>query len=225
MILAFETATDVCSVAFRDREGQVYEKRTEQRGSHSEQLFLFTRELMEEREFSVGELKAVLISEGPGSYTGLRIAASAVKGMLYGGTTPLYAVHTLAAFAAGAIGSGESQPGDETTAIHAVIDARRTHLYHRKFRFHDGRLKADGEAGIRPIEEVESEIGTGDRITGSGLERLDPDLRSRVSLFGTESVSARSLLTLRDLPGGEAFIRRADPALFDPRYYSSRQVK
>lgn len=233
MILAFETATDVCSVALRDRAGTVHEKRTEQKGSHSEQVFLFTRELMEEQKFGMSDLDAVLISEGPGSYTGLRIAASAVKGLLYGTGTPLLAVHTLAAFAAGVIGSKASSDGRTarevmemwTGTIHAVIDARRVHLYHQPFEVRSGKLSGIGEVAVRPLEEVREQITEGDWLTGSGLERIGPELSEGATAFGEDRISARSLLLLRDLPGGSDFVREVDPALFDPRYYSSRQVK
>jgi tRNA threonylcarbamoyl adenosine modification protein YeaZ len=72
MILAIETATNICSVCFQDNEGKVFEKRTERKGSHSELLFLFIRELMTEYSFKMSDLDSVLVSTGPGSYTGLR---------------------------------------------------------------------------------------------------------------------------------------------------------
>ncbi len=87
MILALETATNVCSVVFRDDDGLMHEKRIEKRGTHSEQLFLFIEDLMDEHGFFISALEAVLVSEGPGSYTGLRISASAVKGLLFQSTT------------------------------------------------------------------------------------------------------------------------------------------
>ncbi|WP_409029096.1 tRNA (adenosine(37)-N6)-threonylcarbamoyltransferase complex dimerization subunit type 1 TsaB [Gracilimonas sediminicola] len=123
MILAFETATNICSVSFQDDGGEIHEKRTERKGSHSELLFLYVRELMKEHDFSIADLDAALVSTGPGSYTGLRIAASAVKGMLFGLNVDVYAGNTLAGFA---------QSAGEGT-VHAVINARRKHLYHQKF--------------------------------------------------------------------------------------------
>src|SRR5699024_2547399 len=90
MLLALETATNVCSVAFCNEEGDVFEKRIDKRGSHSEQVFLFIEELMNEHDFKIEDLEAVLVSEGPGSYTGLRIGASAVKGLLFQSGVTLY---------------------------------------------------------------------------------------------------------------------------------------
>ena len=97
------------------------EKKIQGRSVHSDNLFLFTKELMDEQDFKIAELNAVLVSNGPGSYTGLRIAASALKGILFGTDVKLYAVNTLASFAM----NTEAEKGD---TVHSIIDARRTHL-------------------------------------------------------------------------------------------------
>lgn len=225
MILAIETATDICSVACRDMEGGVHEKKIEAKGSHSERLFTYTRELMDELSFGVDDLQAVLVSEGPGSYTGLRIAASAAKGLLFASAAPLYGVHTLASFAAGVragldLGDGDLQP----RTVHCVIDARRVHLYHRSFDLHSSGMKARDQVEVLPIEKVEQMIRPGHLLAGTGLERIDPAVVEQTESRGTRPVSARSLLALWELPGREAFARRVTPEEFDPRYYTSRQV-
>lgn len=220
MKLAIETATDVCSVALRDGGGRIWEKRKEERGSHSERLFLFVRELMEEHDFGIGDLQAVLLSEGPGSYTGLRIAASAVKGLLYATEVPLRAVNTLASFAS-AVESGEDGPA----RIHAVIDARRRHLYHYSFEREEGALTAAGRVEVLTLEKVGNMIRPGDALIGTGLERLDPSAVRGVVTRGSSHISARSLFELEAMPGGENFIRDVEAADFAPRYYSSRQTE
>lgn len=225
MILAIETATDVCSVACRDGEGVVREKKIDEKGSHSERLFIYTRELMEEADFGVGDLQALLVSEGPGSYTGLRIAASAVKGLLYSSGVPLYGVNTLASFAAG-LRAGLDLEGAEAAprVVHCVIDARRVHLYHQSFSLHAAGMEARDGVEVLPIEKVENMIRPGHLLAGTGLERMDPVVVEQGESRGAAPVSARSLLALWDLPGREAFARRVEPVEFDPRYYTSRQV-
>lgn len=222
MKLAIETATDVCSVALRDGRGKIWEKRVEERGSHSERLFLFLRELMEERDFEIDDLQAVLLSEGPGSYTGLRIAASAVKGLLYATEVSLRAANTLASFACSfAADTGEGGP----PRIHAVIDARRRHLYHHLFEREEGALKAAGRGEVLTLEKVGDMIRPGDGLIGTGLERLDPSAVRGAVTRGSGQISARSLFELEAIPGGENFIREVEPADFAPRYYSSRQTE
>jgi tRNA threonylcarbamoyl adenosine modification protein YeaZ len=128
MILAIETSTPVCSVALSSTGRRAWEKRIEGRGVHSERLFTFTDELLKRAGVEMSELDAILFSRGPGSYTGLRIGASAIKGFLYGRDVPLYTFPTLFSFAAGL--ELTSKPCE----IFSVIDARRSHLYIQKFK-------------------------------------------------------------------------------------------
>ena len=60
MILAYETSTNICSVAFQNAEGEVFEKLIQGRSVHSDNLFLFTQQLMKEHDFKIEDLNAVL---------------------------------------------------------------------------------------------------------------------------------------------------------------------
>lgn len=63
-ILAYETTTNICSVAFQNTDGKVFEKRIQGRSVHSDNLFMFTQELMKEHDFKIEDLNAVLVSNG-----------------------------------------------------------------------------------------------------------------------------------------------------------------
>ena len=94
VILGIETSTDACSAAVL-RGGQVLASRLHAAGSeHARELPLMVEELLAEtKDFPI---EAVAVSEGPGSYTGLRIGASVAKGLAYGLNVPLMAVPTTA---------------------------------------------------------------------------------------------------------------------------------
>ncbi len=218
MKLALETSTNVCSVAFCDSVGEMYEKRTDKRGSHSEQLFLFIKELMAEHNFKIGDLSEVLISEGPGSYTGLRIGASAVKGLLFQTGVKLMAVNTLASFAASAV-----QENPDLRKIHAIIDARRVHVYHREFRFEKGTLLSDDNTEVIPIEKFEDLVKPGDGIIGTGLKRLDRKVLEQSITYDSAFISALSLIRLNEIDANNEFITQIDPKTFEPKYYTSGQ--
>lgn len=219
MILALETATKVCSVAFADDNGSVFEKRVEQRGTHSEQLFLFIEELQKERGFAISDLETVLVSEGPGSYTGLRISASAVKGLLFQSAVPLYGVNTLASFAMAAMTKNAS-----AKTIHSIIDARRVHVYHQKFTVSEAQLNTDDVVEVIPIEAFEAMVRRDDIIIGTGLNRIDKEVRRKALTFGTAEITAKSLISLYK-SGHPDFIKDVDPESFEPKYYTSNQVK
>ncbi|MDR8389744.1 tRNA (adenosine(37)-N6)-threonylcarbamoyltransferase complex dimerization subunit type 1 TsaB [Aliifodinibius sp. S!AR15-10] len=218
MLLALETATNVCSVAFKDEEGNIFEKRTEKRGSHSEQLFLFVEKLMQEQNFAIQDLEAVLVSEGPGSYTGLRISASAVKGLLFQTEVPLYGINTLASFAMQAV---EENPDADN--IHSIIDARRVHVYHQKFSFSDDRLSSNDNVEVIPIEAFESMVRSGDTIIGTGLNRISESIKQKAVIFGQKFITSSSLIRVFRGEGSD-FYKKVDPESFDPKYYTSNQV-
>lgn len=213
MILAFETATNICSVSFQDSGGNVFEKRTERKGSHSELLFLFVRELMNEQNFKISDLDTVLASAGPGSYTGLRIAASAVKGMLFGLDIDIYAGNTLSGFAQSA-GQG---------VIHSVINARRKHLYHQKFEF-VGALKPVSKSQILELTEIEEQLNAGEKIIGTGIDRLDKKKLEGMEVYDSTKISANALISLFHSSAKNLFFEKTNAEELESNYLTSSQV-
>ncbi|MES2375301.1 MAG: tRNA (adenosine(37)-N6)-threonylcarbamoyltransferase complex dimerization subunit type 1 TsaB [Bacteroidota bacterium] len=126
IILQIETATTVCSVALA-KDGEVIGfKQLDERNIHAEIITLFIDELINTMGFKYGDIDAVAVSSGPGSYTGLRIGVSTAKGLCFALDKPLIAVETLAAMAQGVIDGGEI--GDNTLLC-PMIDARRMEVY------------------------------------------------------------------------------------------------
>ncbi len=123
VILNLETSTDACSAAVTQGD-EVLSVRLHESGSeHARELPLMVQSLMDELAHIGRRIEAVAVSEGPGSYTGLRIGASVAKGLAYGLDVPLLTVPTLqimAAEVADTIHSGLLCP---------MIDARRMEVY------------------------------------------------------------------------------------------------
>jgi tRNA threonylcarbamoyladenosine biosynthesis protein TsaB len=216
-ILAIETATPVCSVALRKSDGRIIEKRVEGAGVHSEKTFLFINELLKSAGLTMPEIDAVLFSHGPGSYTGLRIGAAAVKGLLFERNISLFLFPTLLSYAYGA----QSREVSPSHSIHAVIDARRNHLYIQTV---SGDLKAIGKPKISDIEQIRSSIKAGDTVIGTGWERLRLDAEANVRKVGSEGISAVSLLKAFGNESLMNHFQKADPELFEPNYISMSQV-
>lgn len=219
MILAIETATAICSVSFLDSDNQVHEKRITRNGSHSEYLFLFIRELMKEHHFKISDMSSVLISNGPGSYTGLRIGASAVKGILFGLDIPVFAANTMAVFAESAIFNSEKNE----CIIHAVVNARRNHLYHQKFRF-GGMLESVSTTDVKELNEIENLITPGDIIIGSGIERLNEKAVKDCILYGLDKISASALIRLFQRNNNQDFFKETTAEALESNYISSSQI-
>lgn len=239
MILAIETATAVCSVALELEHGRVVEKRTEGRGVHSEKTFTFIQELLDRNNLSVDDLDGLLFSSGPGSYTGLRIGAAAIKGLLFQKEVPLYTFCTLTSYAQPSI---KKAP----VVIHAVIDARREHLYHRKVEVikdssdkqskkmenlpEDARNSTDSflitrsDARIMEIKELEKEILPGEIVSGTGWERMTHSDQERMLWSGSEKISATNLIRAWNSDILKPLFKREDVEQFEPDYLTMAQV-
>ncbi|MBE0640424.1 MAG: tRNA (adenosine(37)-N6)-threonylcarbamoyltransferase complex dimerization subunit type 1 TsaB [Bacteroidales bacterium] len=123
-LLGIETATHVCSVAL-SREGKtLFLRESEDTNAHSRLLAGFIHDLFSEAGISAADLGAVVVSKGPGSYTGPRIGVSTAKGLCYGQNLPLIAVSTLHSMA---LGAREKHP--EAGLFCPMIDARRMEVY------------------------------------------------------------------------------------------------
>lgn len=218
MILAIETSTPVCSVALMASARGAWEKRIEGRGVHSERLFTFTDELLDRAGAGIADLEAILFSRGPGSYTGLRIGASAIKGFLYGREIPLYTFPTLLSFAAGL--KLDSKPRD----VFAVIDARRTHLYSQRFHWNGSKLTSESDASVNELSAIKKELTDESVIVGTGWNRVDLEQDSKIETHGTEAISATNLITAWKNEDLKPHFKREDPKLFDPDYLELAQI-
>ncbi len=140
MILCLETATPVCSVALNSACCTLAMRETEGQNAHSEKITNFIKAVMEETNIDYSKLDAVAVSQGPGSYTGLRIGVSTAKGICYAADLPLMAIDTLEAMAHGMkekLGS-QIEPND---LLIPMIDARRMEVYCSVFDTHLNRIK------------------------------------------------------------------------------------
>lgn len=121
-ILNIETSTKNCSVALaKEGETIVCKEIAEMGYSHAEKLHVFIEEILAEANLKFSDINAIAVSQGPGSYTGLRIGVSAAKGLCYALDIPLIAVDTLEVLA--------SQVAIEEGLIIPMIDARRMEVY------------------------------------------------------------------------------------------------
>ncbi|HSN47228.1 MAG TPA: tRNA (adenosine(37)-N6)-threonylcarbamoyltransferase complex dimerization subunit type 1 TsaB [Flavobacterium sp.] len=121
-ILNIETATKNCSVALAQDGKTILCKEIAEDGySHAERLHVFIEEIIKEAGINYHDLSAIAVSQGPGSYTGLRIGVSAAKGLCFALDIPLIAVDTLQVLA--------SQANVSDGLIIPMLDARRMEVY------------------------------------------------------------------------------------------------
>lgn len=121
MILCIETSTDVCSVALVDEGIILSDVMLCEGRRHSSELAVIIEQSLKEARVERRSLQAIAISDGPGSYTGLRVGASTAKGLCFGLDIPLIAIPSLQMMAAICT--------DQDVPIMATIDARRMEAY------------------------------------------------------------------------------------------------
>ena len=117
-ILAIETSSQACSVAICN-DKKITEKHQILNNQHSQFLLSFIDDLLAELSIEKSELDAVAVGNGPGSFTGLRLAMGVAQGLSYGLNKPLIPVSSLLAVAAQCI----------NTNVIVAIDARMGEIY------------------------------------------------------------------------------------------------
>jgi tRNA threonylcarbamoyladenosine biosynthesis protein TsaB len=142
-ILAIETSTMLGGIAIADDSGLIAEVRLNVKSTHSERLMTETDHLLKQSGLMISDIDVFAVATGPGSFTGLRIGLSTVKGFSYATGKPVISVPTLEAFA-------WNFPYCRYPVC-AMLDARKKEVYTALFQW-------DGEGFARVIEEVSIKV-------------------------------------------------------------------
>ena len=206
-ILHIETSTKNCSVSLGYKGVCVatFEQR-DQHFSHAEKLQGFINKAMQDAQLSLSDLDAVAVSEGPGSYTGLRIGVATAKGLCYALDIPLIAISTLENLA---------RQVDEHERIIPLLEARKMEVYTAVFdneyqvieKPHTQILKPDSFANYLSNYSV--------AFVGNAVERWN-DLRYVKNFSKSTMPGAKEML----VPAFKAYQDKnfADTAYFEPFY-------
>jgi tRNA threonylcarbamoyladenosine biosynthesis protein TsaB len=179
IILNIETATKNCSVALA-KEGKTIacKEIAEQNFSHAEKLHVFIEELLLENQLNFSDLAAIAVSQGPGSYTGLRIGVSSAKGFCYALNIPLIAIDTLQLLA--------NQVRIDDGIIISMIDARRMEVFSA---FYDKNQLQIRTTLAEIIDETSySEISEKIHLVGDGAAKFKEVLTDEKFVFHSDVV-------------------------------------
>jgi len=175
LLLSLETSSPICSIALhRVADGALLgqsELRLEK--SHSSHLTVLIGQLLANTGHRAADLAAVAVSDGPGSYTGLRIGGAAAKGLCFALDTPLVAVSTLRALA-WQVAAGTARP--DSYLYCPMLDARRQEVYTALYR-------ADGQEVLPPAPLILDAGALAEQMVGHSL-----------LFFGSGAAKFRALL-------------------------------
>ena len=145
MLLAFDTATPLVTVALHDGERVVVEHTSEQPMKHGEHLAPLVARALEDAGMVRQDLTAIAVGVGPGPFTGLRVGIVTARTLGFVLDVPVYGVCSLDVIAAEVVGTGAA-PGSFLVAT----DARRKEVYLASYDA-DGR-RLEGPVVTRPVE-------------------------------------------------------------------------
>lgn len=175
-ILNIETSTTCCSAAITIDGKPVASVEQLANANHASQLPVFIQQLLHEANVNDWHLEAVALSQGPGSYTGLRIGASTAKGICYGLNIPLIPVDTLQVLCA----SVPSGVLPDNALLCPMLDARRMEVYTALYQQQGTQLST--------ISEVQAMIIDADAFAQTLAQQP-------VYFFGNGAAKCQSVIT------------------------------
>ena len=217
-LLALETATESCSVALRAGKNN-FQKKVVAAQKHTTLLLPMIGELLSEAGLRRSDLDAVAFGQGPGSFTGVRLATSIAQGIGLALDVPLIPVSTLATLA----------QGQKHEKVYAALDARRNQIYCALYaRDHGNRMTLQGseqviDPGHAPLPPSSGWFGT-----GTGWKTYPRELAEKLSPYLLDIVphSFPEAVAMLELACGLAekghFVR---PELATPVYLRERIIE
>ena len=150
LLLAFESSAKAASAALV-KDGKLISQYSQCSGlTHSRTLLPMGEDMLKNAELKLSDVDLIAVAQGPGSFTGIRIGVSMVKGLAWAGDKACVGVSTLEALAWHGVALGGY--------VCPVMDARRNQVYNAIFRIEDGRPVRVTEDRPIALEELADEI-------------------------------------------------------------------
>jgi tRNA threonylcarbamoyladenosine biosynthesis protein TsaB len=150
-LLAVDTATQSCGVAIIADGRMQSEVILSHGGTHTKQILSAIDAAIGLDGGSLSQIDAFSVTRGPGSFTGLRIGISTVKGLAMAAGKPIVGISSLDVLA--------HQAGGDAQRVCAMIDARRSEIYWRLYRREGEGLVAFTDEQVGPIDQLAGQIG------------------------------------------------------------------
>lgn len=182
IVLALETATEICSVAFSRAEQIIAACRLNIQRAHSEKLLQVVKNISESVNLKLNDIDLIAISSGPGSFTGLRIGMASAKGLAFALKRPLVSVRTLNALA--------FQGAFHTGVICPLIKARVNQVYVAGYekKAHTELPVLTKAARVMPVAALKEFVPEESLLIGNGVAHFRREIEE---LFADKVILAR----------------------------------
>ena len=223
LVLGIDTSATTCAVALLENETLLAQETVFAGKAHSEVIMLAIDHLLQVTHRKISDVELIAVSEGPGSFTGVRIGVSVVKGLAFGDRIPTVGVSTLEALAYNLLGM--------EGLICAVMDARRNQVYHARFLCNNGRIERLSPDDLLPLSEVEAQIAdvqgaillVGDGYTLAKRTLQNPNIKDTPPLLRGQNGYSVGLLGYRKYLEDQALDTSASARM--PRYLRASQAE
>lgn len=152
-VLAIDCSAKSVSAAIADEGKLIAEGFLNIKLTHSETLMPIINQILENARLTINDIDAFAVTAGPGSFTGIRIGISAIKGLAFAAQKPVYTFSTLDAMAY-AFENGFIADG----IICGLMDARRNQFYNAVFEIKNGEIKRLSEDRTIEAENLKNEL-------------------------------------------------------------------
>ena len=169
-ILAIETTGPHCSVALINETGHGAARVSNGTLNHLTNLTPMIKEILDYYQVEIGDLEAIAVSQGPGSFTGIRIGVTTARALCQAKDIPAIAVPTLESF----IYADRNYKG----VIVPMFDARRNQVFAGAYRWNGGYAEQVVAGGAYDLNEFL------EKLTSSINDTTDEDMIREVTLYG-----------------------------------------
>ena len=218
-LFALSTAEQGASMALFEDKTLVFESSLFSRQTHSKGLLPMIEQAVESRDgMSVEQIDGFIAAKGPGSFTGLRIGISMVKGLARAVSKPCAGISSLDGIA--------FRFNHAQAPVCVMMDARRNEVYSAVYQFQDGRLIQKGPEVVCSPETAIDQAGPGALFVGSGSKVYREKISGRtggLAVFSSpfmDGVSACALVLsgmseegvfdFEDHPLNPVYLRKSD---------------
>lgn len=221
LLLNIDTALETGSVCLANSATIIGSSVNHQQHDHAAWLHPAIHELLQNNNLEAGQLDAIAVTIGPGSYTGLRIGLSAAKGLCYALSKPLITVSTLEVLASLAIDEADQ-------LISPVIDARRMEIF---TALYNKDLQLIREPGALVLQHDSfSDILSDQQVLfcGNAVTKMQPLITSPNASFTNKASTALHLAPLayqRFTSGLFADLAYTEPLYLKEFYFPQPKVK
>ncbi|MEN6621364.1 MAG: tRNA (adenosine(37)-N6)-threonylcarbamoyltransferase complex dimerization subunit type 1 TsaB [Smithella sp.] len=221
LTLAFDTSFKTAAVAILDDETVLYDVLINSGLNHSETLLVAMDQAFKQLRLNINDIDLFACALGPGSFTGLRVGISTLKGILLACAKPAVGVSSLAAVALNIT--------DNNALIYSIMDASRGQVYTASYRYNNNLLlQVSPEKVVEPDEIVFDSACGNIILVGGGAIKYREIFRQKVEIAQIAPAREQFIhASAVGILGREKFLRKEllDPVAFTPVYLRAADAK